>query len=108
MWRDAPDAPPSRQIKLPDELSCLSDSSRRTTQPNQLKLQICDLKAPKVWRGQRFPGGARSKETACQCRRHKIPRSGRSLEKSMAIHSSILAWRIPWTEDPGADMTEVT
>ena len=23
------------------------------------------------------------------------------LEKEMAIHSSILAWRIPWTEDPG-------
>ena len=23
------------------------------------------------------------------------------LEKSMAIHSSILAWRIPWTEEPG-------
>ena len=23
------------------------------------------------------------------------------LEESMAIHSSILAWRIPWTEDPG-------
>ena len=22
------------------------------------------------------------------------------LEKEMAIHSSILAWRIPWTEDP--------
>ena len=24
-----------------------------------------------------------------------------SLEKGMAIHSSILAWRIPWTEEPG-------
>ena len=24
-----------------------------------------------------------------------------SLEKGMAIHSSILAWRIPWTQDPG-------
>ena len=23
------------------------------------------------------------------------------LEDSMAIHSSILAWRIPWTEEPG-------
>jgi len=23
------------------------------------------------------------------------------LEKRMAIHSSILAWRIPWTEEPG-------
>ena len=23
------------------------------------------------------------------------------LEKEMAIHSSIFAWRIPWTEEPG-------
>ena len=36
-----------------------------------------------------------------------IPRWGRSLggedplEKGMATHSSILAWRISWTEEPG-------
>ena len=24
-----------------------------------------------------------------------------SLEKGLAIHSSIPAWRIPWTEEPG-------
>ena len=29
------------------------------------------------------------------------PGSGRSLEKCMATHSSVLAWRIPWTEEPG-------
>jgi len=23
------------------------------------------------------------------------------LEKGMATHSSILAWKIPWTEEPG-------
>ena len=23
------------------------------------------------------------------------------LEEGMATHSSVLAWRIPWTEDPG-------
>ena len=27
-----------------------------------------------------------------------IPGSGRSLEKGMVTHSSILDWRIPWTE----------
>ena len=27
-----------------------------------------------------------------------VPGSGRSLEEGMATHSSILAWRIPWTE----------
>ena len=29
-----------------------------------------------------------------------IPGSGRSLEEEMATHSSIFAWRIPWTEEP--------
>ena len=29
------------------------------------------------------------------------PGSGRSLEEGMAPHSSILAWGIPWTEEPG-------
>ena len=24
-----------------------------------------------------------------------------ALEKAMAPHSSVLAWRIPWTEEPG-------
>ena len=28
------------------------------------------------------------------------------LEKGMAIHSSILAWRIPWTEEPGGQHTK--
>ena len=30
-----------------------------------------------------------------------IPGSGRSLEKEMATHSSMLEWKIPWTEEPG-------
>ena len=30
-----------------------------------------------------------------------IPGSGRSPEEGMATHSSILAWEIPWTEEPG-------
>ena len=30
-----------------------------------------------------------------------VPGLGRSLEEGMAIHSVILAWRIPWTEEPG-------
>ena len=30
-----------------------------------------------------------------------IPGLGRSLEGEMATHSSILAWRIPWTEESG-------
>ena len=30
-----------------------------------------------------------------------IPGLGRSLGEGMITHSSILAWRIPWTEEPG-------
>ena len=29
-----------------------------------------------------------------------IPGLGRSVEEGMATRSSILAWRIPWTEEP--------
>ena len=42
---------------------------------------------------------------ACQYRRHKKfrfnPWVGNALDGVTATHSSILAWRIPWTEDPG-------
>ena len=30
-----------------------------------------------------------------------IPGREDPLEKGMATHSSVLAWRIPWTEGPG-------
>ena len=42
------------------------------------------------------------KESACNARdKGLIPGSRRALEKEMATHSSVLAWKIPWTEDPG-------
>ena len=49
-----------------------------------------------------FPGGSDGKESTCNAGDlGLIPGSGKSLEKEMATHSSILAWRIPWTEEPG-------
>ena len=30
-----------------------------------------------------------------------VPELGNPLEKEMTTHSSILAWEIPWTEEPG-------
>ena len=30
-----------------------------------------------------------------------LPGSGRSPGEGMATHSSILAWKTPWTEEPG-------
>jgi len=50
-----------------------------------------------------LPGGASGKKPACQCRRCKRCRFDAwqedPPEKGMATHSSILAWRIPWTEE---------
>ena len=44
-----------------------------------------------------LPCGSDGKRICLQCRRSGFD----PLEKGMATHSSILAWRIPWTEDPG-------
>ena len=48
-----------------------------------------------------LPGGSDGREAACRKLGFdpwikKIP-----MEKRMATHSSTLAWRIPWTEEPG-------
>ena len=45
-----------------------------------------------------FPGGSAGKESACSAG-DWVPSLGREdpLEKEKATHSSILAWRIPWT-----------
>ena len=51
------------------------------------------------------PGGASGKEHACQCReiRDAVGPLGWEdlLEEGMATHCSTLAWRVPWTEEPG-------
>ena len=53
------------------------------------------------WKG--LPRWLSGKEPTCQCRRQRFDPWVRKipLEKEMATHSSILAWKIPWTEDPG-------
>ena len=49
-----------------------------------------------------FPGGPDGKESACSAEDlGSIPGLGRSPGEGNGNHSSILAWRIPWTEDPG-------
>ena len=49
-----------------------------------------------------FPGGSDSKESACNAG-DAGSSLGREdpLEEGMATHSSILAWRMPWTEEAG-------
>ena len=74
----------------------------------EVRVQSLGWKIP--WRRERlpipvflgFPGGLDSKESACSVGDlGSIPGLEDPLEKGMATHSSILAWRIPWTEEPG-------
>ena len=49
-----------------------------------------------------LPGDSDGKESACSAGGPGlIPHQQDSLEKGMAAHSSILSWRIPWTEEAG-------
>ena len=51
-----------------------------------------------IMRAKCFPGGSTDKESACNAGDLGWEKP---LEKGIATHSSILAWRIPWTEEPG-------
>ena len=48
-----------------------------------------------------FPGGSDIKESACNAGDLGFLGRDDSLEKGMSTLSSILAWRIPWTEESG-------
>ena len=65
---------------------------------------LCLLLCQLLWLGS--PGGARGKEPAVSAgdrsdtHHFVIAESGRVPGGGMAVHSSIFAWRIPWTEEP--------
>ena len=81
----------------------------------QRKVKVFSDYYDKVLNTLGFPGGSGVKnlsakqETLAQSLGWEDP-----LEKEMATSSSILAWKIPWTEEPGrlqsieSDTTEVT
>ena len=49
-----------------------------------------------------LPWWSSSKEPTCQSRdQDQSPGQEDPLQKEMATHSSILAWEVPWTEEPG-------
>ena len=48
-----------------------------------------------------FPCGSDGKESACNAGATGDVGQEDPLEVGMATHSNILAWKIPWTEEPG-------
>ena len=61
-----------------------------------------------IWVQLNTNGGSDDKDSACFVGDpDSVSGSGRSLENGMATHTSILAWRISWTEEPaGLQSTE--
>ena len=59
--------------------------------------------APSPLLGRGFPGGSVVKNLPAMQKTTQDRSQGweEALEKAMALHSSILAWEIPWTEEPG-------
>ena len=49
-----------------------------------------------------LPWWLSGKESACQETQVGSLRREDPLEREMATHSNILAWEIPWTEEPGS------
>ena len=69
--------------------------ARKGFSPKPLSIQFDKLKMV-------FPGG--SVVNIClPTQETRVPSLGQEdpLKEEMASHSSILAWRIPWTEEPG-------
>ena len=60
---------------------------------------VAELASDKL---QGFPGGSDGKGSACNAQ-IQVQSLGQEdpLEKEMASHSSIPAWRSPWTQEPG-------
>ena len=49
-----------------------------------------------------LPRWLSGKESSCNAGDSgSIPGSGHPLEKGITTHSSVFAWRIPWTDEPG-------
>ena len=93
--------PPNRgyiyiYIYMADSLCCTAETDT-AVQSNCTLLK----KKKKLNRRMGFPGGSADKESTCnEGDQGSIPGLGRSPGKGNATHSSILAWRIPWTVQP--------
>ena len=67
--------------------------------PHLTSLVVPSLPAIMREYGLGLPRWLSGKESACTRKRSLVGED--ALEKEMATHSSILAWEIPWVEEPG-------
>ena len=87
-------------LLFPDLPPYLVDLLKNVTITNINKLINIELNDPYIITG--FPGSSNSKESPAMQETWVLSLGWEDpLEKDMATHSSILAWRISWTEKPG-------
>ena len=87
---------PSQQVaEAPSESPCWTDTLLRTS--------WCISSGFREREGENPPTWLSGEESACQSKRRGFRSLGWEdpLEEEMAAHSSILAWKMPWTEEPG-------
>ena len=90
-----PDSKPCLLFALPLQSRSVSSCGPRRNTYLDIRMKMKSKKG--------FPGGASGKEPVCQKERmwvHSLCGED-PLEKEIATPSSILAWEIPWTEEPG-------
>ena len=88
-------SPPALNISQHQGLFQRVGSLHQVTKVLELQLQLQHQSFQLIFR-RGFPGDSDGKESAYNAEDPgSIPGSGRSSEKGMATHSSILAWRIP-------------
>ena len=76
----------------------------RQTIPRR-ELSTCDLNYKSVSRENSTHPRVRQEQAWC-AQGMKRPAINKGLEKEMATHSGILAWKIPWTESMGSQKSQ--
>ena len=98
VWSLVPEDPRFHRIPKPVYHSYLSPHALEPGKAPQWEARTLQLESSPRSTTTSFPGSSDGKASACNAGElvGKIP-----LEKEMAPHSSTLAWKIPWMEEPG-------
>ena len=105
-WVSMPSSKVSSQLRDWTHVSCvfcITGGFLTAEPPGKPHIYVCVCICVCVCVCMYIPGGSDGKESACNAGDPgSIPWVRQDpLENGMATHSSILTWRVPWTEEPG-------
>ena len=108
MWGGFQIPPPSWSQLISTEIHSIEKKNSHNSNPTWWWVTVHKVKSLTPWMIWKkitllecFPGGSDGKAFACNAGdRVRFLGQEDPLEKGLAIHSSTLAWKIPWTEEP--------